>query len=344
MTTFVDDPVPTTSRSNRSLRSRTYIVAALATLVCALISTSGTPLARAEAPDADPVLTAGSEFPPIHTNVAVTKDIPYRQTTTWDNQPIELAFDLYEPAGDTRTNRPLFIWIHGGSFAFGDKADPLDVQVATEIAKRDMVAVSINYRLGPNVASGGIGGVTGNQALIEAILRAYEDAREAVRFLREHASQYRLDPDRIFIGGASAGGVTALNVGYIPDRTQGAGGPTDPYRVAGVVSIAGETLAPFAQTGEPPLFMAHGTQDTTVPYSEALAFCETARAVSIPCTFESYPTDHMGMVQYFDDVLDKSSDWLRALLAQLDSQLPPPPPPTSVPGARPVVVAPAFTG
>ncbi len=330
------------------------LAAALAATVAAAVLVATIPLARADdqtTPAAPATLAtsavppAAGAIPPIYTDVNVTKDIPYRQAVTWDGNPIELAFDLYEPAGDTRTNRPLFIWIHGGSFAFGDKADALDVNVATEIAKRGMVAISINYRLGPDVASGGIGGVAGNQSLIQAILRAYEDAREAVRFMRERATDYRLNPDRIFIGGASAGAVTSLNVGYLPDRAQGAGGPTDPYRVAGVVSIAGETLTPFVQAGEPDVFMAHGTQDTIVPYSEALAFCEAARAVAVSCAFESYPTDHIGMIQYFDDVLEKSSNWLSELLVKLDSQVPPPSTPTTPsPVTAAVVVAPAFTG
>lgn len=341
---WFDDPRSTSSHPTQSFRMTVRLRTALAALLIVAASTGGLPLARATALPAAPAAVTAAEFPPIYSDVTVARDIPYRQAITWDNQTVELAFDLYEPSGDNRSNRPIFVWIHGGSFAFGDKGDSLDAQVATEIAKRGMVAVSINYRLGPDVASGGIGGVTGNQALIEAILRAYEDAREAVRFLREHASQYRLDPDRIFIGGASAGGVTALNVGYLPDHSQGAGGPTDPYRVAGVVSIAGETLTPFAQAGEPPLFMAHGTEDTTVPYAEALAFCEAARAVGISCTFESYPAGHVSLVQYFDDILDKSSDWLRALLAQLDSQPPPPPPAPAAPVATPVAVTPAFTG
>lgn len=248
---------------------------------------------------------------PQFSDVTVTSDVVYQSgAVTWDGVPVDLTLDLYEGVGDSRTDRPLVIWMHGGSFAFGDKTDALDVGIATELARRGVVAASLNYRLGPEIADGGIGGISGNPTIVGAILRALEDARSAIWYLRSNAGSLGIDPDLIFIAGASAGAVTSINAGYLYDNSAGAGGPDDPYRVAGVLSMAGTSLPIFPQAGEPPLFMAHGTEDKTVPYAEGVAFCDAANDAGVPCEFHSYPTDHMGLADYTDDVMDKAEVWL----------------------------------
>ena len=289
---------------------------------------------------------------PQFTDVTVTSDIVYRSgAVTWDDLSVDLPLDLYEGTGDTRTDRPLLIWMHGGSFAFGDKTDPMDVEIATEMARRGFVVASLNYRLGPDVADGGIGGITGDEVVIGAILRAMEDARAAVLYLRTNAAALGIDPNRIFIAGASAGAVTSLNVGYLYNNEGGSNGPDDPYRVAGVLSMAGTTLPIFPQAGEPPVFMAHGTDDTTVPYDEGLAFCDAAEAAGVPCEFHSYPTDHLGLADYLDDVMDLAELWLldrldeiaaaEAAAAQSTTTTSTTPPTTAAPAST---LTPAFTG
>jgi hypothetical protein len=130
------------------------------------------------------------------------------------------------------------------------------------------------------------------------------DGRESVNFLRTNAAAYGIDPDRIIIGGASAGGVTALNVAYWPQRWKGQGTESDPYHVDAVVSIAGMTLPGYLEPGEPPLFMAHGTLDTTVPYSGAVDVCDAAIAKGIHCELESYPAHHSDLVAFLDEIVD----------------------------------------
>ena len=79
------------------------------------------------------------------------------------------------------------------------------------MAKKGYVNVSINYRLyGP-----GLLGRRRRQPVgcIQAMIDAQHDAQAAVRFLRKNAATYRIDPNRIAIGGTSAGAITALHVG-----------------------------------------------------------------------------------------------------------------------------------
>jgi acetyl esterase/lipase len=106
--------------------------------------------------------------------------------------------DLYLPAMPTSGPlSPAFVWIHGGGFTAGDKAQIRDVGVATSLASAGYVVASINYKLGAGSFPTNIG-----------------DCKDAVRFLRAHAADYHLDPNRIAVGGGSAGAYLALMVGF----------------------------------------------------------------------------------------------------------------------------------
>ena len=93
--------------------------------------------------------------------------------------------DLYLPA-KVEGSLPLLIWIHGGGWSGGDKAGC----PALGMLARGYVVASLNYRLSK-----------------EAIFPAQiEDCKGAIRWLRAHAVEYHIDPKRIGIWGASAGG------------------------------------------------------------------------------------------------------------------------------------------
>ena len=61
--------------------------------------------------------------------------------------------DIYEPEGDTLSNRPVIIFIHTGSFFSGTNELDDVVDLSISAAKRGYVAISINYRLGLNIIS-----------------------------------------------------------------------------------------------------------------------------------------------------------------------------------------------
>jgi acetyl esterase/lipase len=99
--------------------------------------------------------------------------------------------DLYLPPGEVP--RPLVVHIHGGAFRAGDKAATPPVEYVAE----GYALASINYRLSQH-------------AVFPAQI---QDCKAAVRWLRAHAAEYGLDPDRVAVGGASAGGHLAAMVG-----------------------------------------------------------------------------------------------------------------------------------
>lgn len=227
--------------------------------------------------DAEPV----RYLDPVFADVTVTSDITYAQATNQQGALQSLELDLYEPTGDALDERPLIVWIHGGSFAYGSKAGSFEQQQGRELARRGFVVASIEYRLAPDPIDAN-GFLTPEGQL--AIAQAYNDGRSAVRYLRTNASTYRIDPDVILASGYSAGGVTADNLAYLVNRNNGLGTETDLSHVDGVIAYAGATLPGMPQPGEPPGLFFHGTADPTVPYSMALDLYDAALAVGIDVT------------------------------------------------------------
>jgi acetyl esterase/lipase len=207
---------------------------------------------------------------PVFGTVTTTPNVTYGSAVNMSGQTITLQLDVYEPTGDVVTERPAIVWVHGGSFAFGDKTSPELVDEANTFAGKGYVNASINYRLEP-------GGCTGSAppgTCVTAILEALEDAQTAVRFLRTNAAAYRIDQSRIAIGGSSAGAITALNVGFSSTED-----PT--AAVAGAVSLSGAHLLTVADPGGAPSLLFHGTADPLVPYQWAVNTVNAATAAGL---------------------------------------------------------------
>ena len=144
-------------------------------------------------PEGKPPLGPPPEWKPPMADISWVKrkflDIPYGKESP------RQCFDLYLPdEGDEPF--PLFIHIHGGGFAFGDKRDD-HMDAYLEGIKRGYAVASIEYR------------VSGEAAFPAAVL----DCREAVRCIKCHAAQYHVDANRIAVLGGSAGGNLAAMLG-----------------------------------------------------------------------------------------------------------------------------------
>lgn len=92
---------------------------------------------------------------------------------------------------------PVVVWIHGGAWKGGDKRR----NPAVALVPKGYAAVGINYRLSQH-------------ATMPAQI---EDCKAAIRWLRANAKQYHLDPDRIGVWGASAGGHLVALLGTAGD-------------------------------------------------------------------------------------------------------------------------------
>jgi acetyl esterase/lipase len=135
--------------------------------------------------------------------------------------------DLYLPKSRKAGEKsPAVLLIHGGGWKEGDKRQAREIEFGMTLAKNGFVAASINYALRSD----------GKFPL------NLQDCKNGVRYLRAHADELGIDPNRISVMGGSAGGHLALLVAYTAD--QPALAPSQPYpgvsdKVSSVVDFYG---------------------------------------------------------------------------------------------------------
>lgn len=103
--------------------------------------------------------------------------------------------DLYLP-NEGEGPFPVIIYIHGGGFTSGDKAEGHVLPLLAGL-DRGYAIVSTNYRLS-------------NEAVFPAQIY---DIKAAIRFLKANASEYKINPDKIAVWGSSSGGWVAAMMG-----------------------------------------------------------------------------------------------------------------------------------
>ncbi|NYE63207.1 acetyl esterase/lipase [Duganella sp. 1224] len=127
---------------------------------------------------------ASDTVPP---GVRKTADLTYAQ---YGSRCLQL--DLYRPPGD---RLPVVVFVHGGGWKAGYRAE--FVPMALRLTQHGYAAVTFSYRLS-------------GEARYPA---AVQDVQDAVRWVRTHAADYGLDPNRIALAGGSAGGQLAALAG-----------------------------------------------------------------------------------------------------------------------------------
>jgi para-nitrobenzyl esterase len=260
----------------------------------------------------DPLATPSGPAPlryrdDVFSTVTTTADVTYGSAVDQAGRTVTLKLDVYEPAGDTVARRPAIVWVHGGSFRGGSKSSPELVDEASTFARKGFVSVSIDYRLSSTGCPG-----SDLEDCIVAIEQARQDAETAVRFLRANASRYRIDSDRIAIGGSSAGAITALNVGYSPENPSPGDHQGHSSAVRAVQSISGAELASGStiNAGDAPALLFQGTADPIVPPSWAQSTVDRARAAGLVVVLRSWEGQgHVPYTQNRTQILDETRNF-----------------------------------
>ncbi len=154
---------------------------------------------------------------PIY-NSRVVKDVTYGVMPDACGNPVTLKMDIYYPVGDNNAARPVMVWVHGGAFISGTRADMAAACIA--MAERGYVAATVDYRLGlqnnsstnPTCAGAKCGYIADSAEAFRASYRAMQDVKGAIRWIKKNVDS--ICAKNVFLGGASAGGITALQVVY----------------------------------------------------------------------------------------------------------------------------------
>jgi len=201
--------------------------------------------------------------------IRIIDDIAYRSgpSKSW-------RLDLAMPEDFGLQRHPAIVIIHGGGWRAGSKQDRPYRSMLLDYALKGYVTVSVDYRL-----------------LGEAQFPAcIEDVKCAVRWLRAHANQYHVDPNRIGVYGHSAGAHLALMLGLCAPSAgmEGDGGWSEySSRVTAVVGGSTPTVLPerfgdskkyspvtYISPDAPPILLIHGTADDIVPVASADDFVD----------------------------------------------------------------------
>ena len=112
----------------------------------------------------------------------------------------QLLCDLWRPA-EGKTSSLAYIYLHGSAWAIGDK-DMFTRPFFRHLAAQGHTVMDVAYRLIPETDIYGMVG----------------DAKRAVAWIKANAERYGLNPEKIVLGGGSAGGHIALLAGYTPEH------------------------------------------------------------------------------------------------------------------------------
>lgn len=150
---------------------------------------------------------------------------------------LTLLMDIWLPP-NIGSARPLVVWVHGGGFRTGGKEARADE--ALGYARAGYAAASVNYRLTPD-------NETNAATRTLAIQQATDDVMNAIRYLKQNAALYRIDPTRIAIMGTSAGGAIALVDAVEFDTLDNTSSdyPGQSAKVASVVSTGATLVDPL---------------------------------------------------------------------------------------------------
>lgn len=241
--------------------------------------------------------------------------------TTCEPDQVQASEIVYKttPQGELRlhvfqcgpgTHRPAIVFFFGGGWVSGNPQQFFPH--CRHLAAQGMVAVSAEYRVRSRHGT--------------TPFECVADGKSAIRYVRAHAAELGVDPDRIAAGGGSAGGhvaaCTATIAGHdepsedlaissrpnalvlfnpVADTTKLGYGANrfgdDPTVLSPVHHVTG---------GLPPTIIFHGTADTTVPFENVERFCREMHEAGNECTLVPFEGKKHGFFNYGRDEDNRS--------------------------------------
>lgn len=236
---------------------------------------------------------------------------------TVDNR--ELYLHVLQPEGWTATDRrAAFVAIHGGGWTSGrpERMYPF----AKHFADRGMVGISVQYRLF-------------NPQQGTTVFDCVDDARTAVRFIKDNAALFGIDPERIIVSGGSAGGHLAAETALSHD-SEAETTSTIPAALVLLFPVIDtspsgyghekigprwQELSPAHQVNGPvpPTILFHGTADTVTPYAGAVAFRDVMQRHGNRCELIPYEGGTHGYLmrdeKLYQQTMQATAEFLKSL-------------------------------
>ena len=218
---------------------------------------------------------------------------------------VDLKLNLSRPKAPESKKLPCVVVIHGGGWMGGDRTNHDDL--TWKFAQQGYVSATIGYRLAP----------------AHRFPAQVNDVKCAVRYLRAHAEEYGIDPERFGAIGFSAGAHLSMMLG-VTDKSDGlegdGGSPDQSSKVQAVVAFFGPTdllavdipkevlgilkefiggtkeekaaeyrkASPitYVSSGDAPMLLFQGTKDPLVPHTQTYPMLEAMTKNKVPGRIE----------------------------------------------------------
>ncbi len=257
---------------------------------------------------------------------------------------VSLRLDMHLPEGPGPF--PAAIVVHGGAWVTGDRKANVE-PLFEPLSNAQFAWFSISYRLVNDIPSS----ISSDKTIASLLSMgtAVDDVRQAVQYVKAHALEFRVDPDRIALIGESAGAQLAAMAALKPGPNGDVRALVAFYCPSDLVSLAKtlkqipdsvrqsikgtlwETMlngalrqvSPMTWVSKdaPPVLLIHGTADTVVPFEQSTAFCAAINAAGGSCTLYPVPGGGHGMRSW--DTKSTTGyrpamiDWLRKSMTPL---------------------------
>lgn len=200
----------------------------------------------------------------------------------------ELMMDIYTPAGDDISFRPVIIWVFGGAFISGEREDM--ASYCELFSKLGYVTATIDYRIWDLAA-----GFPDSTDAMNIAIMAMGDLKASIRHFRrsfDEGNPYGIDPANIIVGGLSAGSITTILAGvvdeadnlnsFFTDLINANGGYEGnsgdeinlsyPSDILAMINLSGAVYdTSWIDINDPPIISFHGTADQTVKFGYGYA-------------------------------------------------------------------------
>jgi acetyl esterase/lipase len=291
-----------------------------------------------DAPTGGPVFTTFADFlgavaarkiepidisPPVPDSVSANLDVVFQKTDKY-----ELKLSLFSPKNSDNA-LPLVVMVHGGCWIGGGRADYNYYGV--KLAQLGYAAASVDYRVA-------------DQAPYPA---AVDDVRNAIQWLKDHAKQCNIDPNRIALLGGSAGGHLVELIGYAATTPTAQHPEGQGPKLKAVVAFYGwsdltdpkirdfywneaflgkqyadapklyEEASPITHVSKqsPPTILLQGTIDAVVPMSQSVKLAEALDANNVPYIYVPFEGQFHAF-DYFKGTTERSLYFIEKFLVE----------------------------